>query len=94
MTATTVPSLHSFETENGISINVSNRLPISGQSNMEGACYFSPTGHPSKSASSLTRTHAGRRFPSHPTPTPLPAHAVEQIRIAEDQRRRASPSTN
>ncbi|KAG7176963.1 cuticle protein AM1159-like [Homarus americanus] len=76
-----------YETENGISEDRLGTPGSEGQSNMQGTfSYTSPEGV------FVIVTYIADEFgfkadsPLLPTPHPLPAHAIEQIRVAEEQR--------
>ncbi|KAK3857452.1 hypothetical protein Pcinc_036285 [Petrolisthes cinctipes] len=80
---------YGFETENGISTNVVGRPGSKGQSNMEGTFRF-PLDDGTIMEVRFTADENGYRAesPLIPTPHPLPAHAIEQIRFAEAERAR------
>ncbi|XP_068223280.1 cuticle protein AM1199-like [Palaemon carinicauda] len=80
---------YAFEAENGISTNVRGTPGSAGQSNMEGVYSFTlPDGTQARVTFVADENGYRADSPLIPTPHPLPAHAIEQIRIAEDQRRR------
>ncbi|XP_053631872.1 cuticle protein AMP1B-like [Cherax quadricarinatus] len=81
---------YQFETSNGISEQRRGTPGSEGQSNMDGAFRFRL----------LDGTIAEVRYVANeygyqpesdliPTPHPLPPHAIEQIRVAEEQRRQS-----
>ncbi|XP_066941929.1 cuticle protein AM1199-like [Macrobrachium rosenbergii] len=80
---------YEFETENGIRVNAVGTPGSKGQSNIAGGFSF-----PFPEGGSAQLTYVADEFgyrpesPLIPTPHPLPAHAIEQIRIAEEQRAR------
>ncbi|XP_042888865.1 cuticle protein AM1199-like [Penaeus japonicus] len=78
-----------FEAANGIRENRVGSIGSKGQSNMQGT-YFFPLDDGTFAEVRYVADEFGFRAesPLIPTPHPLPAHAVEQIRVAEDQRRR------
>ncbi|XP_064084345.1 cuticle protein AM1199-like [Macrobrachium nipponense] len=78
---------YEFETENGINVNAVGRPGSRGQSNIAGAFSF-PFPEGGSGRVSYVADEFGFRpeSPLIPTPPPLPAHAVEQIRTAERQR--------
>ncbi|XP_042867667.1 cuticle protein AM1199-like [Penaeus japonicus] len=80
---------YQFETENGISVNARGTPGSKGQSNIEGAYRF-PLDDGTFAEVRYIADEFGFRAesPLIPTPHPLPAHAIEQIRFAEEQRRR------
>ncbi|XP_064084342.1 cuticle protein AM1199-like [Macrobrachium nipponense] len=80
---------YAFETENGISTNVRGTPGSAGQSNMEGVYSFTlPDGSPVQVRFVANENGFTADSPILPHPPPLPAHAIEQIRFAEEQRRR------
>ncbi|XP_069167584.1 cuticle protein AM1199-like [Procambarus clarkii] len=78
-----------FITEHGVDVQAAGNPGSAGQSNIQGAFSFpfpeGGTGNVRYVADEL-----GYRPESNliPTPPPLPPHAIEQIRVAEEQRRR------
>ncbi|XP_042859069.1 cuticle protein AM1199-like [Penaeus japonicus] len=78
---------YAFEADNGISVSVVGTPGAAGQSNMEGSFRFTL---PDGTIAEVTYIADENGFqPSSdllPTPHPLPAHAIEQIRFAEEQR--------
>ncbi|XP_068226149.1 cuticle protein AM1199-like [Palaemon carinicauda] len=80
---------YEFETENGINVNAVGTPGSRGQSNIAGGFSF-----PFPEGGSAQLTYVADEFgyrpqsPLIPTPPPLPAHAIEQIRVAEEQRAR------
>ncbi|XP_071552007.1 cuticle protein AM1199-like [Panulirus ornatus] len=79
---------YEFETENGIHVNAVGTPGSKGQSNIQGFYRF-PLDDGTIAEVSYVADEYGYRpqSPLIPTPHPLPAHAIEQIRIAEEQRR-------
>ncbi|XP_045621218.1 cuticle protein AM1199 [Procambarus clarkii] len=79
---------YEFETENGIHVNAVGTPGEKGQSNIEGFYRF-PLDDGSIAEVRYIADEFGYRpeSPLIPTPHPLPAHAVEQIRLAEELRR-------
>ncbi|XP_042241688.1 cuticle protein AM1159-like [Homarus americanus] len=78
---------YAFEADNGISMSVSGTPGAEGQSNMEGVYSFIlPDGTTAEVR--FTADERGYLPVSDllPTSHPLPAHAIEQIRFAEEQR--------
>ncbi|XP_064083989.1 cuticle protein AMP4-like [Macrobrachium nipponense] len=78
---------YAFEADNGISMQVSGTPGSEGQVNMEGV-YLLPLADGGFAEIRFIANENGFQ-PSGdilPTPHPLPAHAIEQIRIAEQQR--------
>ncbi|XP_066941327.1 uncharacterized protein [Macrobrachium rosenbergii] len=80
---------YEFETENGINVNAVGRPGSKGQSNIAGSFSF-PFPEGGSGSLSYVADEFGFRpeSPLIPTAPPLPAHAVEQIRTAEQQRAR------
>ncbi|XP_064084346.1 uncharacterized protein LOC135200041 [Macrobrachium nipponense] len=79
----------SFETENGISESRRGFRGSEGQTNMEGFFSFPlPDGTFAEVRYVADENGFRAESPLIPTPHPLPAHAIEQIRIAEEQRAR------
>ncbi|XP_063869895.1 cuticle protein AM1199-like [Scylla paramamosain] len=80
---------YEFETENGIRVNALGTPGFRGQSNIRGS-YSYPLPNGGFAEVNYVADENGYRAesPLIPTPHPLPAHAIEQIRIAEEQRRR------
>ncbi|XP_045101412.1 cuticle protein AM1159-like [Portunus trituberculatus] len=78
---------YNFETENGIVMEVSGTPGAEGATNMQGVYRF-PLPDGSIAEVRFFADEGGYRAesPLIPTPHPLPAHAQEQIRIAEEQR--------
>ncbi|XP_042229094.1 cuticle protein AM1159-like [Homarus americanus] len=76
-----------FEADNGITVEASGTPGSAGQSNVQGAFSY-PLPDGSFAEVSYTADEFGYNVnsPLLPTPHPLPAHAQEQIRIAEEQR--------
>ncbi|KAG7158124.1 Cuticle protein [Homarus americanus] len=78
-----------YEGENGIFVDGSGRRGSKGQSNMQGFYRFPlPEGGIAEVRYTADENGFRAESPLIPKPHPLPAHAVEQIRIAEEQRRR------
>ncbi|XP_063869921.1 cuticle protein AM1159-like [Scylla paramamosain] len=76
-----------LETSNGIAEERTGVVGAEGQSNMQGSYSFTlPDG--TTAVVTFIADELGYRpeSPLLPTPHPLPAHAQEQIRIAEEQR--------
>ncbi|KAK8377816.1 hypothetical protein O3P69_014043 [Scylla paramamosain] len=78
-----------FEADNGIVEERSGTPGVVGQANMQGSFRF-PLPDGSFAEVRYVADEGGFRpeSPLLPTPHPLPAHAIEQIRIAEEQRAR------
>ncbi|XP_063598673.1 cuticle protein AM1199-like [Penaeus indicus] len=78
-----------FEAANGISESRVGYPGSKGQANMQGSYRF-PLDDGTFAEVRYVADEFGFRAesPLLPTPHPLPAHAVEQIRVAEEQRRR------
>ncbi|XP_042888863.1 cuticle protein AM1199-like [Penaeus japonicus] len=78
-----------FEAANGIRESRVGNPGSKGQSNMQGSYRF-PLDDGTFAEVRYVADESGFRAesPLIPTPHPLPAHAVEQIRVAEEQRRR------
>ncbi|MPC82812.1 Cuticle protein AM1159 [Portunus trituberculatus] len=78
-----------FEADNGIAEERSGTPGLEGQSNMQGSFRF-PLPDGTFAEVRYVADEGGFRpeSPLLPTPHPLPAHAIEQIRIAEEQRAR------
>ncbi|XP_027218501.2 cuticle protein AM1199 [Penaeus vannamei] len=80
---------YNFEAENGISVSASGTPGSEGQSNMQGSYRFTlPDGTIAEVRYVADEFGFRAESPLIPTPHPLPAHAIEQIRFAEEQRRR------
>ncbi|XP_042241693.1 cuticle protein AM1199-like [Homarus americanus] len=80
---------YDFEGENGIFASAVGRRSSQGQSNIEGSYRFTlPDGTLADVRYIADENGFRAESPLIPTPHPLPAHAVEQIRVAEEQRRR------
>ncbi|XP_063598368.1 cuticle protein AM1199-like [Penaeus indicus] len=80
---------YNFEAENGISVSGSGAPGSEGQSNMQGSYRFTlPDGTIAEVRYVADEFGFRAESPLIPTPHPLPAHAIEQIRVAEEQRRR------
>ncbi|XP_042888867.1 cuticle protein AM1199-like [Penaeus japonicus] len=78
-----------FEAANGIRESRVGNPGSKGQSNMQGSYRF-PLDDGTIAEVRYVADEFGFRAesPLIPTPHPLPAHAIEQIRVAEEQRRR------
>ncbi|KAK8377501.1 hypothetical protein O3P69_013853 [Scylla paramamosain] len=78
-----------FEADNGIAEERSGTPGVEGQANMQGSYRF-PLPDGTFAEVTFIADEGGFRpqSPLLPTPHPLPAHAIEQIRIAEEQRAR------
>ncbi|XP_068226143.1 cuticle protein AM1199-like isoform X2 [Palaemon carinicauda] len=80
---------YTFESDNGISESRRGFLGSLGQSNMEGSFRFPlPDGTFAEVRYVADENGFRAESPLIPTPHPLPAHAIEQIRFAEEQRAR------
>ncbi|XP_064084341.1 cuticle protein AM1199-like [Macrobrachium nipponense] len=80
---------YTFEADNGISESRRGYLGAFGQSNMEGSFRFPlPDGSFAEVRYIADENGFRAESPLIPTPHPLPAHAIEQIRFAEEQRAR------
>ncbi|XP_064083994.1 cuticle protein AM1199-like [Macrobrachium nipponense] len=80
---------YTFEADNGISESRRGFVGSLGQSNMEGSYRFPlPDGSFAEVRYVADENGFRAESPFIPTPHPLPAHAIEQIRIAEEQRAR------
>ncbi|XP_068226145.1 cuticle protein AM1199-like isoform X3 [Palaemon carinicauda] len=80
---------YTFEADNGISESRRGFLGSLGQSNMEGSFRFPlPDGTFAEVRYVADENGFRAESPLIPTPHPLPAHAIEQIRFAEEQRAR------
>ncbi|XP_068226989.1 cuticle protein AM1199-like [Palaemon carinicauda] len=80
---------YSFESENGISETRTGYRGSQGQTNMEGSYRFPlPDGTFAEVRYVADENGFRAESPLIPTPHPLPAHAIEQIRFAEEQRAR------
>ncbi|KAK3857451.1 hypothetical protein Pcinc_036284 [Petrolisthes cinctipes] len=77
---------YNFETENGISTSVQGTPGSFGQSNMRGSFSF-PLPDGTIAQVTFIADEGGYRAESPIIPA-MPAHAIEQIRIAEEQRAR------
>ncbi|XP_042241695.1 cuticle protein AM1159-like [Homarus americanus] len=78
---------YAFEADNGISMSVSGTPGAEGQSNMQGVYSFIlPDGTIAEIRFIANENGFQPESPLLPTPHPLPAHAIEQIRFAEEQR--------
>ncbi|XP_071551579.1 uncharacterized protein [Panulirus ornatus] len=83
---------YDFETENGIAVNAVSSQGLRGQSNIQGSYSFPlPDGTYAEVRYVADEEGFRAESPLIPTPHPLPAHAIEQIRIAEEQRRQGIP---
>ncbi|XP_064084351.1 cuticle protein AM1199-like [Macrobrachium nipponense] len=80
---------YTFETENGITESRRGYRGSKGQINMEGVYRFPlPDGTIAEVRYVADENGFNAQSPLIPTPHPLPAHAIEQIRFAEEQRAR------
>ncbi|XP_042242600.1 cuticle protein AM1199-like [Homarus americanus] len=78
-----------FITEHGINAHATGTPGSRGQSNIQGGFSFPfPEGGTGEVNYEADELGYRPQSPLIPTPHPLPAHAIEQIRFAEDQRRR------
>ncbi|XP_050720608.1 cuticle protein AM1159-like [Eriocheir sinensis] len=78
-----------FEADNGIYEERSGSIGSLGQSNMQGSYRFPlPDGTFAEVRFVADENGFRPESPLLPTPHPMPAHALEQIRIAEEQRAR------
>ncbi|XP_064084339.1 cuticle protein AM1159-like [Macrobrachium nipponense] len=81
--------VYEFEADNGISESRRGFSGSQGQTNMEGSFRFPlPDGSFAEVRYVADENGFRAESPFIPTPHPLPAHAIEQIRIAEEQRAR------
>ncbi|XP_045621373.1 cuticle protein AM1159-like [Procambarus clarkii] len=79
---------YNFETSNGIAAQKTGTPGSEGQSNMQGSFRFKlPDGTVAEVRYVADELGYRAESPLIPTPHPLPAHAIEQIRVAEEQRR-------
>nr|XP_053632049.1 cuticle protein AM1199-like [Cherax quadricarinatus] len=84
-----------FETENGIVVSENGQAGSVGQSNAEGfISYTSPEGQPVQISYVANEFGFQPQGDVLPTPHPLPSHAIEQIRFAEEQARLSAQSGN
>ncbi|XP_068226141.1 cuticle protein AM1199-like [Palaemon carinicauda] len=80
---------YTFETENGITESRRGYRGSKDQINMEGSYSFPlPDGTFAEVRYVADENGFRAESPLIPTPHPLPAHAIEQIRFAEEQRAR------
>ncbi|KAK8372318.1 hypothetical protein O3P69_019951 [Scylla paramamosain] len=79
---------YGFQTENGINVEARGTPGSKGQSNIDGSFSF-PFPEGGIGSVSYVADENGYRpvSPLIPTPHPLPAHAIEQIRFAQSQGR-------
>merc|ERR1712212_527992 len=79
---------YGIEADNGISVQAEGEPGSLGQTNMQGS-YRLPLPDGTFAEVRFVADENGFRAesPILPTPHPLPLHAIEQIRIAEEQRR-------
>ncbi|XP_063598380.1 cuticle protein AM1199-like [Penaeus indicus] len=78
---------YAFEADNGINVAVIGTPGAAGQSNMEGSFSFVlPDGTIAEVRFIANENGFQPQSDLLPTPHPLPAHALEQIRFAEEQR--------
>ncbi|XP_071552002.1 cuticle protein AM1199-like [Panulirus ornatus] len=81
---------YEFETENGIQQSAVGRPGSAGQSNIQGSYRFTlPDGTLAEVRFIADENGFRAESPLIPTPHPLPAHAIEQVRFAESERARA-----
>ncbi|XP_027218482.2 cuticle protein AM1199 [Penaeus vannamei] len=81
---------YSFEAENGISVSAAGTPGSKGQSNIDGNFRFRLDDGRTAEVRYVADEFGYRpESPLIPTPHPLPAHAIEQIRFAEGQSRRS-----
>ncbi|XP_071551989.1 cuticle protein AM1199-like [Panulirus ornatus] len=82
---------YEFETENGIVTNAVGAPGSNGQSNIQGSFRF-PLPDGTIAVVTYVADEGGYRAesPLIPTPHPLPAHAIEQIRFTEELRRQGA----
>ncbi|KAK8745492.1 hypothetical protein OTU49_000218, partial [Cherax quadricarinatus] len=79
---------HEFETSNGIYSQNTGTPGSEGQSNMQGSFRFTlPDGTIAEVRFIANENGYQPQSDIFPNPHPLPPHAVEQIRVAEEQRR-------
>ncbi|XP_053631875.1 cuticle protein AMP1B-like [Cherax quadricarinatus] len=79
---------YSFETSNGISAQKTGTPGSKGQSNMDGGFQFRlPDGTIAEVRYVANEYGYQPESDLIPKPHPLPPHAIEQIRVAEEQRR-------
>ncbi|XP_068226260.1 cuticle protein AM1159-like [Palaemon carinicauda] len=78
---------YAFQTDNGIFVQAQGTPGSFGQSNIQGSYSFLfPEGLTGEIRYVADENGFRAESPLLPTPHPLPAHAIEQIRIAEQQR--------
>ncbi|XP_042229147.1 cuticle protein AM1159-like [Homarus americanus] len=78
---------YAFEADNGIAVEASGTPGSAGQSNMQGVYRFPlPDGTLAEIRYVADELGFRPESPLLPQPHPLPPHAIEQIRIAEEQR--------
>nr|P81577.1 RecName: Full=Cuticle protein AM1199; Short=CPAM1199 [Cancer pagurus] len=78
---------YDFETEHGINVEATGKPGSKGQSNIGGSYRFIlPDGTTAEVRYFADELGYRAESPLIPTPHPLPAHAIEQIRFAESQR--------
>ncbi|XP_050720551.1 cuticle protein AM1199-like [Eriocheir sinensis] len=83
---------YDFETEHGIDVEAKGTPGSKGQSNIGGSYKFIlPDGTQAVVTYIADENGYRAESPLNPTPHPLPAHAIEQIRFAEQQARSPSP---
>ncbi|KAK3857448.1 hypothetical protein Pcinc_036281 [Petrolisthes cinctipes] len=79
---------YAYRTENGIDVEATGTPGRAGQSNIRGSYSFPfPEGGTGRVTYVADENGYRAESPLIPTPHPLPAHAIEQIRFAESQRR-------
>nr|XP_045621206.1 cuticle protein AM1199-like isoform X1 [Procambarus clarkii] len=80
---------YAFEADNGIAVDISGTPGAEGQSNMQGFYRFTlPDGTIAEVRFIADENGFQPESSLLPTPHPLPAHALEQVRFAEEQRAR------
>ncbi|XP_066941226.1 cuticle protein AM1199-like [Macrobrachium rosenbergii] len=78
---------YAFQTDNGIFVQAQGVPGSLGQTNIQGSYSFPfPEGLTGELRYVADENGFRAESPLLPTPHPLPAHAIEQIRIAEQQR--------
>nr|XP_053631859.1 cuticle protein AMP4-like [Cherax quadricarinatus] len=79
--------IYEFETENGIAVSARGSPGSQGQSNIQGVYrYPLPDGTIAEVRYFADENGYQPQSDLIPTSPPLPAHAIEQIRVAEEQR--------
>ncbi|KAK4304214.1 hypothetical protein Pmani_023848 [Petrolisthes manimaculis] len=78
---------YAFEADNGIAVEASGTPGVAGQSNIQGVYrYILDDGSVAEVRYVADENGFRPESPLLPTPHPLPLHAQEQIRFAEEQR--------